>query len=128
MFSQNMSKLDFITICQDEEPIIKWPVSGKKYTIEIMVSHDGPNYDDIWYSVVNGADEIFDLLSYGGLSFEELTESEYLPLASGYYEVVVEFFHDKCVDWETGYDEGDDGLIVISCKRLRNLELDLIGV
>jgi len=121
---------DFITICKEPEtdPKINWPVSGEKYIIEIMVSHEGPNYDDLWYSVENGADEIFDLLSYGGLSFDELTEDEDLPIASGYYELVVEYYHDTCIDWESGYDEGDDYLLVISCKRLRNLSLDLIGV
>lgn len=124
-----MSSLEFIIIAEKEpDPEIKWPISGRKYTMEISVSHEGPMYDDIWYNVENAPDEINDLLSFGGLTFDELVELEDLPIASGYYELVVEFLHEKMVDWESGYDEGGDYLIVLSCKRLRNLELDLIGL
>lgn len=120
---------EFIIIEKPEpEPKINWPVEGGLYIIEIAVSHEGPNYDDIWYSVEDCSDKISDLLSFGGLSFEELVDGEDLPIASGYYKLSVRFHHDKCVDWETGYDEGGDYLIVESCERLRNLELDLIGI
>ena len=124
-----MSDYEFITIAEKEpDPVINWPVSGKKYTIEISVDHCGPHYDDEWTNVENAPDEINDLLSFGGLTFDEMVEDEDLPLASGYYEVVVEYLHEKMIDWESGYDEGGDYLIVHSCKRLRNLELDLIGL
>lgn len=117
----------FITIAppgDDADEKIKWPRNGEKYAMKISVSHEGPNYDDIWYDVEDCDDEISDLLSFGGLTFEEMVDDEELPIASGHYELVVEFLHDTCVDWETGYDEGGDYLNVLSCKRIGNLSLD----
>lgn len=124
----SLGSFDFITIAapgDDADEKIKWPRSGEKYNMEISVSHEGPHYDDIWYNVDDCDDEISDLISFGGLSFDELVEVDELPIASGHYKLVVEFHHDPLIDWESGYDEGDDYLIILSCKRIGNLSLDL---
>jgi hypothetical protein len=97
---------------------LPWPCSGESFQIVIEVEHIGPEWEDepdcsvLWYP-----DEVAGLFDQNSLTDLGLWLRQDLPIASGIYVLMVEFFYDKWTSMESWTPEVDYGLSVLSLHK-----------
>lgn len=95
-----------------------WPKSGKSYGLIFEVEHIGRSYDDLpSYTMLSAPPEVTAVLFE--CTFEELVDSQQLPIASGIFKCTLEFFSDAWTDWESGIEDPNFGFILHNLEKLQ---------
>lgn len=115
----DFSNLIIISPEADEPEQIPWPRIRKHYEIEFEVEHIGPNYDDTPdYTILNASsDDLGFILAEHQLT--DLIDSYELPIASGVYSCVLEYWHFTNYESYTGCCEDDYGFYLSKLEKVQ---------
>lgn len=103
------------------DPNEKWPVKDNTYVLILDVEHIGPRYEDTpdRVALVGSDPEVVTYLNYCGVSVDECIDEDSLPIASGTYKLLVQFYVWGGYDGWTGDYDFEDGFIVLSLEKLQ---------